>query len=295
MTAIFNPAPNRIMSPIKTLAACLLAAFALSACSIENESSQTTQAAPAASNASASTPATVADNTLPTAEAAAKIEFEFTPATDKQIVYFNSESQAVSEATNGGYYREIIGQTADGRIVAQDFYQDIGKPQTQPFILQKGADVRDFSSDTMDSKGVWFRPDGSLFQVQDFRAGKATGPAWVFENEQVIASVHDEPSRIDFYQNGKSIAIWLIDGKDKSINMTYFRADGSKALQMTLKADGNLAKPAQAWRATGEAVPPENVREEIEPMIQRAAQIFTRISQDNGFVMGNAVQASQAQ
>lgn len=274
------------MTSLKILATCLLTLFMLNACS-----SEVSQSVPAeVSTAGVGSPST-STNALPDADTAAKIDFEFTPAADKQIIYFNSQSQAVSDAAAGGYYREIIGQTADGRMVAQDFYQDIGKPQTQPFILQKGADPHDFSSDTMDSKGVWFRPDGSLFQVQDFRAGKAAGSAWFFENGQTIAQINENTDQIDFYQNGVKIAVWQANKAEQSMEMSYFRTDGSIAIRLILK-NGEFSN-AQAWSATGESIPPAKVRDEIASILMRADQIFAAIRQDSSFVMGEAGFASQ--
>lgn len=271
---------------LKTLVLGLCCLWGLNACGLESQVQTSTASTPQAPAASAANNQTSAN--LPSAEAAAQIDFTFTPSAEKQTVYFNSESQSVSAPAAGGYYREIIGKTEDGRTVAQDFYQDIGKPQTQPFILQKGADVNDFSSDTMDSKGVWFRPDGSLFQMQDFRAGKATGPAWYFENGQTIASVHEEAAHIDFYQNGKLIATWLT--KDAHTEMRYFHPNGQTGLQLSIQ-NGEQQTP-QAWDAAGQSVSPAKVRDEMMPLTERALHIFQAIQQDNNFVMGDIAQAS---
>ena len=59
----------------------------------------------------------------------------FTPAQTKTVYYFNSDSQIASAPSNEGYYRELLGKTAEGKRVVQDFYQSSQTPQTDAFCV----------------------------------------------------------------------------------------------------------------------------------------------------------------
>ena len=59
----------------------------------------------------------------------------FTPAQTKTVYYFANNGAAASAPSNEGYYRELLGKTAEGKRVVQDFYQSSQTPQTAPFVL----------------------------------------------------------------------------------------------------------------------------------------------------------------
>ena len=63
------------------------------------------------------------------------------------MLYFDAEDKPAQQAQAGGFYREILGKTADGRVVAQDLYQDSTTLQTAPFVFTAHDDIRNFESD----------------------------------------------------------------------------------------------------------------------------------------------------
>ena len=65
-------------------------------------------------------------------------------AGEAQTFYYDADGKKSAQPAPGGYFRKVVGKTADGRIVAQDFYQDSGKPQTALFILRADAAADDF-------------------------------------------------------------------------------------------------------------------------------------------------------
>lgn len=231
---------------------------------------------------------------LPTAAESEKVSIEYTPVAEKQVFYFNSASQSVSEPAAGGYYRELLGHTADGRAVIQDFYQDVGKPQTQPAILVKGADLADFSTDTMDSKGVWYRPDGSLFQVQEFSGGKDTGPAWFFENRLVSAKLEDDTVTY-YYPDATVLAVQTLMKAESAAEMRLFRENGSPLLYLRIENGANQFNKAEAWDKNGQATDPKNITEEARPLLAELSRREAALMQDTGFVMGEAVSAAGKQ
>ena len=51
------------------------------------------------------------------------------------IAYYDGEFRKKAKPAKGGYYRMLLGRTAEGQAVVQDFYQDNGARQSSPFII----------------------------------------------------------------------------------------------------------------------------------------------------------------
>ena len=47
-----------------------------------------------------------------------------------QTYYYDAKHRPASQPVQDGYYREVLGKTADGRALVQHFYQNSGKPAT---------------------------------------------------------------------------------------------------------------------------------------------------------------------
>lgn len=270
----------------------LLAAALLSGCAPE-----TKQAEPAAQAAPSGQAAQAAPQvSLPSAAEAEAVNFEYTPTAAKQTLYFNASGQAAEHAAAGGFYREILGRTADGRTVAQDFYQDIAKRQTAPFILKAGADPKDFSSEAMDSKGVWYRPDGSLFYLQNYQNGKEHGPATYYQDGLPLIQSHDAGLRsLFFYNDGKILGELLVknpESADMEQILTLFRTNGSAIVRAHTRGQETVS--AAYWDAAGQSSTLEAVRnsEELLPLLQRVETLQSNLFNMHPFVMGEAAAAS---
>ena len=109
------------------------------------------------------------DNTLPEAildaDKAAKAENISYIAGEAQTFYYDADGKKSAQPAPGGYFRKVVGKTADGRAVAQDFYQDSGNPQTALFILRANASADDFRTEMADSPVVTYGRDGAIFLV----------------------------------------------------------------------------------------------------------------------------------
>ena len=125
--------------------------------------------------APAELPAPLLPETILDAAQAAANPIDYTPLTYPDY-YADRYGLPTRRAVSGGYIRKILGKTADGRLVVQDYYQDSGTPQTAPLTLKKDADPADFSPTAVDGKIVWYRPDGSIRAIQQYRDGAAVSP-----------------------------------------------------------------------------------------------------------------------
>ena len=120
------------------------------------------------------------------AEQAAQTGLDYR-AGDEQTLYYTEQGNKSAQPAKGGYTRKILGKTADGRVVVQDYRQEREQPLTAPYALQKDADPADFHARSADSKIVHYRADGSIASIIDVKGGK---PA----------------SRLNFYEGGKLVA-----------------------------------------------------------------------------------------
>ena len=219
---------------------------------------------------------------------AAKTDIAYTPG-DEQTWYFNAGGSPVDQATAGGYYRKALGKTADGRLVVQDYYQDSGKPQTAPFILKKNSDPHDFDSDNSDSKTVWYREDGSVQSIQDYRDGKESGRHNFYQNGRLAVQLPkadgdddpaDDPYNRDLGEIGSGLRLYYPSGKLMAILQSdddgaqiLYREDGSPLIAVHNSAD-DKPKEVSSWDKDGNLLDNGPAPEELAPIRARGKELL---------------------
>lgn len=141
------------------------------------------------------TPSANADNPYQTATFETQnievLTLDYTPAQNKQIFYYNAKGHRSDEPESNGYYREVLGQMADGRTVVQDFYQASAKPQTSPFPIMKNGDVSQFDGSVIDGRVIRYQADGNVTSVAHYQNGKQQGWLNVYEFNRLVAQLRD--------------------------------------------------------------------------------------------------------
>ena len=210
------------------------------------------------------------DNTLPEAildanRAAAQGGSITYIAGEAQTFYYDADGKKSAQPAPGGYFRKVVGKTADSRAVAQDFYQDSGKPQTRMFILRADAAADDFRTEMADSPVATYGRDGAVYRVHyPVRADNTTHrTADYVEGRLLMQDVlppgtHDPDDPLRelqglagyyryYYPDGR---LWSLKTDEKNgdgIRAAY-RADGSLLMARGTKADGY---PKTWWSADG--------------------------------------------
>lgn len=208
-----------------------------------------------------------------------KTDIQYTPG-KKQIIYFDEHGKVQNTLQPQGYFRELLGKTADGRWVAQDFYQDSKVLQTAPFIVPKTGDIRSFDAEgNMDGLHIHFDRAGNLDSIVNMENGKQASPMYLYEKGKLLAQFPiGEGSRFAaYYEDGKTIAV-IFDfpqGMEKEGKMTYFRPDGSAIGEISQK-DG---KPQNiiSWNATGEVSKSKDLVAEFEAAENRMKYVLSRL------------------
>lgn len=83
-------------------------------------------------------------------------------AESRVLAYYDKDGTETKTETKGGFYRMLLGYTADGRAVIQDFYQDTRTKQIDPSVMAKDSDAKDFSVSASEGRTTWYTPEGEL-------------------------------------------------------------------------------------------------------------------------------------
>ena len=125
--------------------------------------------------------------------------YDAATAAKTDITYTPYPSAKNIPANNG--HRKILGETADGRLVIQDYYQNSGRPRTAPYILNRYGDPQATLVINADSKLVWYNQDGSVYAIQHYHDGQPAGYLSYYRNGRLVAQ-KPRPGSDNFYGIG---------------------------------------------------------------------------------------------
>ena len=112
---------------------------------------------------------------------------------ERQIIaYYDNNHRESAKPAKGGYYRMLLGRTAEGRAVIQDFYQDNGMRQISPVII----------------------PDDTKLKLSTPLEIGLNGKMAVYSRKGRLQS-------IGLYENGRIVEEWEYDLKNRLISHTY--------------------------------------------------------------------------
>ena len=192
-------------------------------------------------------------------------------AGEAQTFYYDADGKKSAQPAPGGYFRKVVGKTADGRIVAQDFYQDSGKPQTRVFILRADAAADDFRTTDVfraamaDSPVVTYGRTGAVYRVDyPVQADNTTHRTGVYHEGRLLAQHALLPGTRDpddplselsalpdyyryFYPDGRLQLLAMGEKRGDGIRAAY-RDDGSLLMTRSTMADGGTET---WWSADG--------------------------------------------
>ena len=126
--------------------------------------------------------------------------YDAATAAKTDITYTPYPSAKNIPANNG--QRKILGETADGRLVIQDYYQNSDRPRTAPYILNRYGDPRATIIINADSKLVWYNQDGSVYAIQHYHDGQPAGHLSYYRNGRLVAQTPRPDNTNDFYAIG---------------------------------------------------------------------------------------------
>lgn len=125
--------------------------------------------------------------------------YDAATAAKTDITYTPYPSAKNIPANNG--HRKILGETADGRLVIQDYYQNSDRPRTAPYILNRYGDPQATLVINADSKLVWYNQDGSVYAIQHYHDGQPAGYLSYYRKGRLVAQ-KPRPGSDNFYGIG---------------------------------------------------------------------------------------------
>ena len=189
----------------------------------------------------------------------------FTPAKEKTVYYFDRASQIASAPSNEGYYRELLGKTADGKRVVQDFYQSSQTPQTTPFVLENDANIESFDSDVGNGRIVWFTRGGDVAQIGDFAKGEWSNALVSIRHGKAVLAVEKTREGMAFYtldDNAKISAIVAEQGN--ATRTTLFYPNGSAMFQGDIAAGADKLHTAYCWNEAAQPIDCDSIQDKLE-------------------------------
>lgn len=202
-------------------------------------------------------------------------------AKENIIAYYDADGDVAERPMKGGYYRVLLGRTAEGRAVVQDFYQDSRTKQINPVVIGKDSELKNFSSDVIEGLVVWYTPEGRLTNFSEMHNGKRLRAAMYGENGQLAVSIVGEPDVKDtpfelrgFYENGKPMFDIIHNHTDNGIVRTYYYANGNKLMQQSVGKED--AAKNEYWKEDGSSATAEEVQTQIREAFQRMNYLMSK-------------------
>ena len=227
---------------------------------------------------------TLPENLLDAAKVMAEADIGTRVHGAEKIFYCDAAGQKAAQAVAGGYFRKLLGKTADGRQVVQDFYQDSGKPRTSLFALRADAAADDFRKQMADSPVVTYNHDGSTLNLYyPVAADKTTQRFALYDEGHLLLqtalppgtndptdSLHELRAFVDYqrlYTPAGALLMRRPPQDGDGITVAY-RADGSLLATISKDADGGQVR---YWAANG--LPPANTAAFQQVAQEYAAQV----------------------
>lgn len=189
--------------------------------------------------------------------------------------YYDKDGNLTDKSTSDGYYRKILGVTADGRTVVQDFYTNHA-PQVAPFILKQGVDETDFDSLVNDSDTIWFDEKGDIIEMMDtsyWHTTFANGKPSVYSQ-----AITDTTTFVINYPDSQTVMAYLkiTNTTPQEITHIYFYENGN-AMFKVVKDDKDNVSEVLTWDETGKSVKPKKFAKDNEVTLANMDKIINEV------------------
>ena len=194
----------------------------------------------------------------------------FTPAKEKTVYYFNSDGKIASTPNTEGYYRELLGTTADGKRVVQDFYQSSQTPQTTPFVLENDANIESFDSDVNNGRIVWFTRGGDVAKIGDFKQGASDDMILSLRRgKAVLATKIADKGLTNYILDDNNQITAVVSEQNHAIRAIVFYPNGSAMFQGEIAADTKQLNATYCWNEAAQPIACDSIQDKLEAELQQ--------------------------
>lgn len=205
-----------------------------------------------------------------------KSPIQYTAQKSDKTYFYDKDGRLIDKPATDGYYRKILGVTADGRTVAQDFYTSHA-PQTAPFILKQGADESNFENHVIEGDIIWFDELGNIEQTFSHDS------EWIsfFKEGQIIGHILEtKPNTVVVvnYPNSQNIMAYFkfVNTSPKEITRIYFYENGNVMLKVIGDDKGNVSE-VLTWSEIGKSIKPKKFAKDNEVTLANMDKIVNDV------------------
>lgn len=155
------------------------------------------------------------------------------------IAYYDGEFRKKAKPAKGGYYRMLLGRTAEDQAVIQDFYQDNGARQISPVIVPDDQKLK-LSTPLeigLNGKMAFYSRKGRLQSIGLYENGRVV-EEWTYDLKDRLIShnygTQSSSSHAVYGENGKLLHHFKYQ-QNTGIESKFYRPDGS--LMYTFRHD----------------------------------------------------------
>lgn len=214
------------------------------------------------------------------------VNVDYLAASSPTVFYYDELGKRQEQAVPNGYYRQILGKTADGRDVAQDFYQFNQKAQTSPFVIQAGFDASLFDKSVLDSRVIWYDGQGNINSVGRFQAGELSGWLDIYEFDQLIAQLKNQTNGLEMRFFSPEEKLWgvahlhqnLNTGKISLQQLRFFYGNGQVLSEVNVN-EGGQPVGVTTFDEQGKVVQAAKNARLNEIMLRRFAVLIRKLPQ----------------
>lgn len=197
------------------------------------------------------------------ATGASAVLAKVTQPQEKINAYFDSEWRLSAKPVANGYFRKLYGKTADGHYIAQDFYQENGAKQTDPFEIINEAGLTNGENDQNTGTITWYDKQGTRTKVETFVNGKSTGAVEEYHaNGRIKSKVEPLGNGGNrgtvYYESGTKMGV-VITARDasrhvRSVQIQAWHANGTQAVDFSGRMPAGKDTQIKGWSADGKAL-----------------------------------------
>lgn len=127
---------------------------------------------------------------------------------ERILAYFDARQNEQLQESAGGFYRVLLGYTAKGDAVVQDFYQDTHSKKTSAAVIrnQNALKMANLGVALADGYLIHYAETGELKSVKEYSDGHLTRAA-IYQNNRLLQSSEKDQQNAAhrlkvFYENG---------------------------------------------------------------------------------------------
>ena len=181
---------------------------------------------------------------------------------DEVVAYFNVEGALSNQKVANGFYRKLLGKTASGSFVVQDFYSRNNVKQSDPFIIDNESGLKAFTNQHTQGELFLYYANGAKMEHSVYEKGLLVSTSTAYYPSGTVFQTNQ-------FENGK------LNGRSQ-----FYHPDGKLAANLEY-VDGVLVN-AEGWSSDGQSVSATNsaaLLQQLQGYDDANMQEFKRLAQ----------------